>query len=165
MIQRIDNLIVEYLENELSTVNRKCTVVYANQTAPAPEYPYVSYTVITPVEMTNKGYCIDRFGNRYRETLQTWSLTVHSDDYNESYVLTQQMYDFFSTVGNAKMSDDSIVVSKVGGVTNRDNLLSIKYEYCSGFDVTFNLIDKIAVDKYRYDGTIDTVPIINGEKV
>lgn len=42
--------------NELSQYTG-CTVVLANQTAPMPPYPYISYTIITPVRAVGGTYC------------------------------------------------------------------------------------------------------------
>lgn len=165
MIEHRQNeiIICDGLGNYLST-DRVCTVVFANQTAPIPSYPYVSYTIINPVLSDNRGYCIDENSNRYRETLQTWSFTVHSDDDVEAMNIAIRAYDWFMSVGNVYLSDNNIVVHRVSNVNNRDNLISIEYEHCNGFDVTFNLIDKINSTDYEYAGIIETVPVINENK-
>jgi hypothetical protein len=151
--------IVEGLQSELSTDLRPCTVVFANQTAPAPKYPYVSYSVPTPLESNEKGYCIAKDGTRYKELTQIWSFTIHSDDDVEALNLAVQAYEYFNVVGKEYLNDNKIVVAKVGNITNRDNLLSIEYEHCNGFDVTFNLMFIINSEKLYSDGVIKTVTV------
>lgn len=160
MIEHRQNeiIICDGLQSALSTVDRVCTVVFANQTAPIPAYPYVSYTITQPVVSDNRGYCTDDEGNRYKETLQTWSFTVHSDDDVEAMNIALKAYNWFNIVSNTYLGDNGIIVQKIGNVNNRDNLISIEYEHCNGFDVTFNLINKI--DSAEFDnGTIERVII------
>lgn len=161
MIEHRQNeiIICDGLQSALSTAERVCTVVFANQTAPIPAYPYVSYTITQAVVSDNRGYCIDNEGNRYKETLQTWSFTVHSDDDVEAMNIALKAYNWFSVVGKVYLNDNNIVVHKIGNVNNRDNLISIEYEHCNGFDVTFNLIDKIESKEFEYAGVIESAPV------
>lgn len=161
MIEHRQNeiIICDGLQEYLSTAERMCTVVFANQAAPIPPYPYVSYTITQAIVSDNRGYCIDSEGNRYRETLQTWSFTVHSDDDVEAMNIALKAYNWFSVVGKVYLNDNNIVVHKIGNVNNRDNLISIEYEHCNGFDVTFNLIDKIESKEFEYAGVIESAPV------
>lgn len=161
MIEHRQNeiIICDGLQNALSTEERICTVVFANQTAPVPDYPYVSYTITQPVVSDNRGYCIDNDGNRYKETLQVWSFTIHSDDDVEAMNIAIKTYNWFNAVSKVYLGDNGIIVQKIGNINNRDNLISIEYEHCNGFDITFNLIDKIESKEFEYEGTIETVDI------
>lgn len=136
---------MEGLEAYLSTEARPCKVVRQNQVAPIPDYPYVSYTVTTPVVSPKGGtYSIAPDGTRYRKLEQGWSFTVQSDDADEAMNLAIEMFDFFALSGRVKLADSGIIVNRVGGITARDNLISIEYEHRNGLDVTFGLLHKVA---------------------
>lgn len=161
MIEHRQNeiIICDGLQSALSTAERVCTVVFANQTAPIPPYPYVSYTITQAVTKNNKGYCIDNEGNRYKEISQVWSLTVHSDDDVDAMNIAVKAYDWLSIISNTYLEDNNIIVQGISGINNRDNLISIEYEHCYGFDVTFNILNKIDSTKFDNDGTIERVNI------
>lgn len=129
----------------------------ANQTAPIPAYPYVSYTVTQPIVSDNKGYSIEANGTRHKSLVQVWSFTVQSDDDEEALNIAMLAYDWFSLIGNTYLYDRDIVVQSVGNVTNRDNLLSIEYEYRRGFDVYFDLSHQINKADAETSGYIETV--------
>jgi hypothetical protein len=115
-----------------------CTVVLANQTSPMPEYPYISYTITTPVHAQGGTYCITD-GEYYLPMLQTWSFTVQSGDYNECMKKGMRMYDFFAQGGIEKLQKINVAVSSKTNLTSRDNFLTIRYEYRCGMDVVFRL--------------------------
>lgn len=156
--------IVDKLQAVLSKSGRPCPVIRANQVSPVPDYPYCSYTVITPVASNNKGYCVATDGTVYKELKQIWSFTVQSDDSTESQMLSAKAYDWFSYSGDTYMSDNGIVAQSVGNIMNRDNLISINYEYRNGFDVTFVLIHKIDEKDLEYIGTINEAPLNEKEE-
>lgn len=79
--------------NELSQYTG-CTVVLANQTAPMPPYPYISYTIITPVRAVGGTYCDQKSGVLYQPMEQTWSFTVQSDDSRLCRKKSMLLYDF-----------------------------------------------------------------------
>ncbi|MCC8112071.1 MAG: hypothetical protein LIO74_10955 [Ruminococcus sp.] len=56
-----------------------CTFVLTNQVTPVPAYPYISYTITTPAEYEGGTYC-RQHNIYYLPYLQTWSVTMHSDD-------------------------------------------------------------------------------------
>lgn len=136
-------IIVNGLKDYLSTDKRACEVVRQNQVAPIPEYPYVSYTVTSPVVTKGGTYSVAEDGTRYKQLDQVWSFTVQSDDQDEALNLAIEMYNFFALSGRTKLADNDIVVHNVGNVTSRDNLISIEYEHRCGLDVTFGLLHKI----------------------
>ena len=40
------------------------------------------------------------------------------------------------------MKDNGVIVQSVTNITNRDNILTVEYEYKNGFDVVFYLFDE-----------------------
>lgn len=147
-------VIVESLKDYLSTEFRPCEIVRQNQIAEVPPYPYVSYTITTPVSMSGGTYSVSEDGRQYKQMEQTWSFTVQSDDQDEALNLAIRMHDFFSLVGLTKLADNDIVVHRVRDVTTRDNLISIQYEYRNGLDVTFGLLNVITPEDL---GVIETI--------
>lgn len=149
-------VIVDALKAYLSTLERPCEVVRANQVAEAPAYPYVSYTVTTPAAAYSGTYSEAEDGTLYRSILQTWSFTVQSDDAEESIGLALKAYDFFAVAGHTHLADHGITVRRVQGVTARDNLISIEYEHRNGLDITFGLLSTVSPAAQPYRGEIET---------
>lgn len=150
-------VIVENLKKYLTTDGRPCEVIRQNQVAEAPPYPYVSYTLTTPVSSDQGTYCEAEDGTLYKNVLQTWSFTVQSDDQDEAMTLALKAYAFFSSVGVTLLADNKIMVSRVRDVTTRDNLITIQYEYRNGLDVTFCLLYSITPDAQLSDDVIETI--------
>jgi hypothetical protein len=131
-------IIVEALQKHLG-----CPVVRANQTAPIPPYPYVSYTLMAPIT-ENKGTWGKYDDGKDRKPItQTWSITVQSDDSTESQMLSLKAHDWFDYVGTLLLTDNNIIVQSVTDINNRDNLLTIAYEYRNGFDVVFWFLNEV----------------------
>ena len=118
-----------------------CEIIRQNQNAPAPGYPYVSYTVLTPNVADQKGWSTVEGGKHFKPVRQIWSITVQSDRCQESQEIAAALSEWFSFTGNLYLSDHGIVPEKVTNITSRDTLLTIDYEYRNGFDVTFGMID------------------------
>ena len=137
-------VIIDGLEAYLGTVDRPCKAVRQNQIAQQPPYPYVSYTVTTPLSEMRGTYSKAEDGTLYQSQRQTWSFTVQSDDMDEALELGMKLYDFFTAAGLLLLHDENIAVIRVTNLTARDNLISIQYEYRVGLDVTFNLLNIIA---------------------
>lgn len=152
-------LIVDGLQNYLKSKGYNCPVIMANQTAPTPPYPYIAYTVITPVSANMKGYSVANDGMRYKSLVQTWSFTAQSNDDVEAFNVTMLAYDWFALTGNTYLSDNNIVAQRVGGITNRDNLLTIEYEHRYGFDVDFLLLHTLEKADCETAGYIETADI------
>lgn len=142
-------VIVENLKAYLSTKERPCEAVRQNQVSKIPAYPYVSYTMTTPVSEMEGTYSETEEGTLYRSILQTWSFTVQSDDQDEALELAIRIYNFFTAVGLTVLADRGITVRRVRSVTTRDSLLSIQYEYRNGLDVTFGLLYEITPESSR----------------
>ena len=150
-----ETVIVENLKDYLTTEERPCEVVRQNQVAKIPPYPYVAYTVTTPIHQYNGRYSEAEDGTMYRSALQTWSFTVQSDDEEEALTLAFKIYDFFTAAGLTLLSDKGITVRRVRDITTRDNLLTIQYEYRKGLDVTFGFLYTITPDTAA--GVIESV--------
>lgn len=127
-----------------------CPVILTNQTAPVPSYPYISYTITTPVHHAGGTYCM-REGVYYQPMLQTWSLTAHSDDSRACQQLGMKMYDFFARVGRQSLYQEQIAVSGKTDLMQRDNLLTIQFEYRCGMDVIFRLMHRLDIDEGKIE--------------
>lgn len=153
----IDQDYESIIVNELSQYT-ECTVVLANQTAPMPPYPYISYTIITPVRAVGGTYCDQKSGVLYQPMEQTWSFTVQSDDSRLCRKKAMLLYDFFARAGRDKIGKNGIAVAGKTDLTSRDNLLTIQFEYRNGMDVTFRMMHTIPLE----EPTIESVSI-NGK--
>lgn len=133
MIQiQINKIIVDGLQNFVS-----CPVIKSNLSTPTPKYPYISFTITSPV--LPKGGTDARLGNGIYAvyTSQVWSLTIASDNDNESFCLAEKAWEWFKRAGRLYLSDNEVIVREISGISCRDNLLTNRYEYRQGFDVTF----------------------------
>ena len=93
---------------------------------------------ITTLESANNGTWGEYLDDIDRIPInQTWSITVQSDNYSESIALASKAREFLCHTGTCYLNDNDVIVKRVGEITNRDNLISIEYEYKNGFDVVF----------------------------
>lgn len=120
-----------------------CPVVRNNQNADPPAYPYVSYTITTLVRANNGTYGEYSDGVFRKPTVQTWSITAQSDDNAESVSLISKAREWFDRAGTLYLNDNNVIVQSVGSITNRDNVLTVGYEYKNGFDVDFWLYETV----------------------
>ena len=150
-------VIVDGLKEYITTNIRPCEVIRQNQVAKVPPYPYVSYTVTTPVAEKRGTYCKAEDGTLFMDALQTWSFTVQSDDSDEAMTLALRIFAYFTAVGLTDLADKGITVRRVTGVTTRDNLITIQYEHRNGLDVTFGLLYAIAPNDQKDNGVIETI--------
>lgn len=153
----IETLIVDGLTAYLASKGFNCPVILANQVSPIPTYPYISYTVTTPVGANMKGYSIADDGTRYKPLTQTWSFTAQSGDDIEAINVAMAAYDWFALTGNTYLSDNGIIAQRVQSINNRDNLLTIEYEYRRGFDVEFLLVHTLDSSDFEAEGYIEEV--------
>ena len=159
--RQIETIIVESLKAHLG-----CEVIMANQNSPAPDYPYVSYTVMTPKVANNGTYGEWEDGVKRKEVQQIWSFTVQAKTDTESKVLALSAQDYFDEIGNLYLSDNGIAVQLLGNITCRDNLISIGYEYRNGFDVTFAIADEIAKSEDDENAeAIKGISLVNGKEI
>lgn len=152
----IEKIVVDGLKVYVSTTDKPCEVVRANQTGPVPPYPYVAYTITTLAQSRSGTFSVAPDGTRFREFTQTWSFTVQSDDADECANVALKAWDWFMKVGCVYLSDNMVVVQNVGNINNRDNLITIEYEYRSGFDVAFNLLNTVTMSEAEIGGYIET---------
>ncbi len=133
-------------------------IIQSNQNAPLPKYPFGSYTVTTLMGVNGGSYGIYEDGTERKPFPQIWSLSFLSDTSDESVSYACKAREWFDRAGNTYLSDNGVIVQSVGGVTNRDNILSVEYEYKNGFDVTFVLFDTI-------EGTAETEEYIETAEI
>lgn len=135
-----------------------CPIIRSNQTGKPPKYPYISYTITTP-KSENKGtYGVCEDGYDRKQVRQIWSITALSDDNSESVMLACKASEWLDHVGTTYLYDNDVRVQSVGNVVNRDNILTIEYEYRNGFDVFFNVFD-VVENPIERSGYIETVNI------
>lgn len=153
--EKVKKVIVKALKEYLG-----CDVVLTNQTAPIPKYPYVSFSITTPLVANGAtwGRCDD--GTNRKQIEQIWSITVQSDKMQQSMDLCLKAYDWLDHIGTLFLNENNIVVSSLTNITNRDNLLSVGYEYKNGFDVTISLMDEIKAEELD-EGSIEEITINN----
>lgn len=151
----LENTVTDGLEKYLG-----CPVIRSNQNEEPPKYPYLSYTRINPKgESKAMSYGVYEDGTERTPTTHTWSITALSDDDAESLTLAVKACEWFMRVGTVYLNDNDVVVGSVSGVTNRDNLLTVDYEYRNGFDVVFNIDDVIDSPTEETTEIIETVKI------
>ncbi len=97
-------------------------------------------------------------GRQYKDLPQTWSITVQSDDPVAVQQLAFDAAEWFDTeVGRNYLTDNEISVQSIGNITNRDNLLSIEYEFREGFDVSLLLRHYTKESVFNISGIIETI--------
>ena len=132
-------------------------VIRSSQNAPPPKYPYASYTV-TVLENTKSGTW-----GRYPDNIdripitQTWSITVQSDKEAESVELAIKAKEWLTHSGTTYLNDNDVIVQSATSITNRDNMISIEYEYRNGFDVVFWLMNEVNNHEIENNEIIETV--------
>ncbi len=135
-----------------------CPVIRSNTSSKVPPYPYVSFTITSIAQSVGSSWCMDEDGRQYKDLPQAWSITVQSDDPVKVQQIALDAVEWFSTEeGHTYLQKNEISVQSVGNITNRDNLLSIEYEYREGFDVTLLLRHYTKDSVYDIDGTIETI--------
>lgn len=120
-----------------------CPVIKSNSNGKTPDYPYVIYTVITPLSENKGTYAEYEDGTKRKPYTQTWSITVLSEDDTECLMLGCKAREWLDEAGRIYLNDNDVIVQSVGSIGNRDNLLTSEYEYRKGFDVVFWLYDTI----------------------
>lgn len=138
---KINETVITGLELELN-----CPVIFANQTAPAPLYPYCSFTITNLMNENGGTYGLHKDEIYRKEITQTWSFTIQSNDDDEAMHLALKAYDFFALKGKLVLSDGGVAVQSVSQISNRDNLITIEYEHRYGFDVKLSLCNAVSAD-------------------
>lgn len=122
-----------------------CEVVKSNVTGHIPDYPYVSFTM-TSLNVEGRTYGNDG-EQRFMPATVTYSWTIqHSDDY-AAWSLAQKLHDWFDVTGKLFFDDNGMVAASVGPIQERDNMLTIEYEFRKGFDVVMNFMNIVPLEK------------------
>lgn len=120
-----------------------CKVIESNSNGPKPAYDYLTYKIITPMSENKGTYGEYEDGIDRKPFTQTWSLSALSNKAINSVKLANKARTWLDRVGTTYLNDKNIIVQSCGSVANRDNLLSIGYEYKNGFDFVLWLFDEI----------------------
>ena len=132
-----------------------CPVVRSNQNEAPPNYPYVSYTITTLLSQNKGTYGVYADGKARKPFTQTWSITIQSKNNVESVTLANKAQEWLDYVGRVYLSDNGVTVQSVGSITNRDNFLTVGYEYRNGFDVVFWLFNEVDNTNKEFIETVD----------
>ena len=116
--------------------------VQLNQDGEQPKYPFLGYTVTTPKSANNGTWGEYEDGKARIPVTQTWSVTAFADNEEDSVEIADKAHAWLSYIGARYLADNNVIVQKVTNVTNRDNVLSVGYEYKNGFDCVFWMLDE-----------------------
>lgn len=120
-------------------------VIRSNQNQKPPKLPYLVYT-ITTLETENKGtYGEYEDGVLRKPATQIWSLSALAATNAESVKIASMARDWLDCVGTTYMNDQGVICQNCTNVTNRDNVLSVEYEYKNGFDATFWAMSEVKI--------------------
>lgn len=136
-VDKLKQVVVSGLKKYLG-----CEVIRTNQNAEPPAYPYVSYTITTLASANNGTYEEYEDDTTRKMLKQTWSVTAQSNKESESVSLALKAREWLDYSGKMYLRNNGVVVQSVTSVTNRDNILTVEYEYKNGFDVVFYLYDE-----------------------
>lgn len=117
-------------------------MIRADQTSPAPAYPYGTAKATTPAGANNGTYQKHEDGIDRLMVQSIWSFSFLSKDYDESVSLALKARQWFLHTGRVWLSDRGITVSSATEINNRDNILTVDYESKHGFDVFFYVYDE-----------------------
>lgn len=136
----------------------QCPVICSNQNEELPSYPYISYTITLLAGVNNGSYSIYNDGKEIKCLPHTWSITAVSDDDTQSMMLVLKAREWFDRIGVTYFIDNNVNVNSVGSVTNRDNFISVGYEYRKGFDL-FLVVEDVIEGTAEQDGYIESAEI------
>lgn len=136
----------------------KCSVICSNQAEQQEGYPYISYTITLLAGENNGSYGVYDDGTEVKSLPHTWSVTAVSNDDTQCMTLALKAREWFDRVGRTYFIDNNVNVNSVGSVTNRDNFITVGYEYRKGFDVFF-VVDDVITGMAEQDGYIEAAEI------
>ena len=152
-IDSLKEIVVSGLKEHLG-----CPVIRNNQNAEPPSYPYVSFT-ITSLASENNGTYEEYEDDTVRKQLkQIWSVTVQSNKESESIELALKAREWFDYSGRVYLKNNNVTVQSVTSVTNRDNILTVEYEYKNGFDVAFYVSD-LTTNNTSQSGIVENIDL------
>ena len=145
----------------------KCPVIRRNQNAPMPDYPYVGYTITTPMTANKGTYQEHDDGVARKAVKQIWSITAFSDKFDEALSLANMAHAWLDYAGTTALNDKGVIVEAVGNIADRSNLITVDYQHSYGFDCTFWTYDEIempdvgVIEAVEFGGnTIETPPTV-----
>lgn len=128
----------------IPAISKHCTapIIMADQMGERPKVPHATYKLTTPygkavgqAEETgvviNGEYKLQRLSD-YKTTI---SFTAYAMDDDDSVVLAQKIYDWFSFAGIDVLQSIGVAVADQTDVINRDAFVIEDYERRNGFDV------------------------------
>lgn len=135
ILREID--ILQELEDYLS-----CSVIFADQAAPKPPYPYLTLKVIIDNISNGNHPSItnEEDGDNFKQvaTMQnsiSISITGYGREFESVERLVKKAHDWFHFIGKKTLKGLGMVVSSVEAIQNRDSLIVDDYERRRGFDV------------------------------
>lgn len=137
-LSEYNRLICEGIQAELG-----CTVVKSNLVEHVPEYPYISFTM-TGIRTSQRTYADAE--SPYVPAQITYSWTVQSNDDDEALELAHRLHDWFEMTGRMYLKDNGMVFTDIGGIQERDNMITLEYEYRKGFDCILHLMNYVDRD-------------------
>ena len=134
-----DEVALEY-EAGLASV----PVILANQTAPRPSYPFMTYTFISPLRggATHLGAYDPRANCTWVRDAHaeiTVSLTAYSQDSDWSHEIALEAAAYLTWHGYLALKTAGVIVKRLEGMTNRDTLIVDDYERRIGFDAVLSV--------------------------
>ncbi len=141
-------------------------VIRSNQEAEPPAYPYISFTVTILATANNGTWQVWDDGIERIPVTQKWSMTSLSDNDDESVEYAMRAREWLQHRGSVYLGDNHVIVQSVTGITNRDNVLTVGWEYRNGFDVTLWLYEEaLNPNDDPYIGYIEKVQLNEAEYV
>ena len=138
-------------------------IIRSNQDAEPPEMPYIVYTITTLESANNGTFGEHDDGIDRKEVTQTWSISAVAATNAESIQLANKARDWLDYVGTTYMNDRQVICQSVTDITNRDNVISVGYQYKNGFDAVFWDFSEVE-NPSDETGEISQV-VINGQTV
>ncbi len=140
----LDRDTIEYNKVLCEGIKRDVGIVCvkSNITSHIPAYPYASFT-LTGMEYKKQSYNDDG-KQRYKPVRLKYSFTVISNNDNEALHFVQALHDWLDEAGRIYLSDQNMSITEVGDIFNRDNMITIEYEYRKGFDCVLNLMNYVS---------------------
>ena len=74
--------------------------------------------------------------------------------------LAIKAHDWLDRVGTVYLNDNGVIAQSLTSISNRDNMITIEYEYRHGFDVVFWLLNEVQ-STTKETGYIDEAVINN----
>lgn len=134
--------IIKGLEGYLS-----CPVIFAEQAAPKPPYPYVTIKeLVSFIPASGQGVISDEDlpedikRTSTSQPTMSLSVTVFGTDILETGELAQMTHDWFAFAGYRYLKEKGYVIADIQSIMNRDSLVVDDYERKRGFDVKIRFI-------------------------